>query len=108
MVLSAETRRLLRDYPWPGNVRELANAIERAATLSRSDVIEPSDLPERIRDWRSRKIDDGTNPVRLEDLEREHILRVLDSSGGNKSKAADLLGIDRKTLYRKLELYGVI
>jgi DNA-binding NtrC family response regulator len=108
LIFSPETHALLRDYLWPGNVRELANAIERAATLCRSEVIEPADLPERIRDWRSKKMDGVGNPVRLEDLERGHILRVLDSVAGNKSRAADLLGIDRKTLYRKLELYAVI
>jgi DNA-binding NtrC family response regulator len=107
-VLSPESHRLLRDYPWPGNVRELANAIERAVTLCRGDTLEPVDFSDRIRNWRDQRTSNETYLKRLEDVEREHILRVLESVDGNKSKAAEALGIDRKTLYRKLELYEVI
>ncbi|MFC1491403.1 helix-turn-helix domain-containing protein, partial [Nitrospinota bacterium] len=106
--LSVETHRLLRDYPWPGNVRELANAIERGVTLCLGDTLEPGDFLERIRNWRTQGTSREMYLRRMEDVEREHILRVVESVGGNKSKAADILGIDRKTLYHKLEKYGVL
>ncbi len=98
---SESALRVLTAYPWPGNVRELQNVVHRTLLLSRSDVIEPYDLP----------LDLVTGPkaasTRLEDVEREHILRVLDASAGQRGKAAELLGIDPKTLYRKLASYGV-
>ena len=100
MRFSQEAIKVISRYPWPGNVRELQNVIHRALLLSKSDVIEASDFPLDLRG------DRGTSSVRLEDVEREHILRVLKASGGQRGIAAEALGIDPKTLYRKLESYG--
>jgi two-component system response regulator HydG len=97
--------RLLR-YSWPGNVRELVNCIERAVALTDHEQILVEDLPERIRaEGRSHVIvasDDPSELVPLEIVEQRYIARVMESVGGNKTLAARILGLDRKTLYRKL------
>jgi len=96
---------LLMDYGWPGNVRELENVIERAVTLARGDKIVAEDLPPTIQGARGerRVIDEGADRILpLQEIEREYILRILEKTGGNKYQAAQVLGIDRKTLYRKL------
>ncbi len=98
---SEEALAILMSYPWPGNVRELQNIVHRALLLSKNDVIQPQDLPCEF----TREQPSGS--ARLEDMEREHILRVLAASGGQRGKAAEALGIDPKTLYRKLASYGV-
>ncbi|MBX6362690.1 MAG: sigma-54-dependent Fis family transcriptional regulator [Gemmatimonadetes bacterium] len=103
--ISAEAMGLLTAYPWPGNVRELRNAIERAATLARTDEIRAEDLPPRIREagWSASLVADATGRgLSLRELERAYIAEVLRQTGGNKSRAAEILGLDRKTLYRKL------
>ncbi|WP_447976969.1 sigma-54-dependent transcriptional regulator [Candidatus Nitrospira bockiana] len=96
---------LLIDYQWPGNVRELENVIERAVTLTRGEKIVPEDLPTAVQGARGerRVIDDAAErTLPLADVEKEYILRILEKTGGNKYQAAHVLGIDRKTLYRKL------
>ena len=96
---------LLMDYPWPGNVRELENVIERAVTLARGEKIVPDDLPPAIQGARGDRkvIDEAAERILpLADVEKEYILRILEKTGGNKYQAAQTLGIDRKTLYRKL------
>ena len=96
---------VLVDYAWPGNVRELENVVERAVTLCRGEKIVPDDLPPAIQGSRGdRKVLDeaAERTLPLEDVEKEYILRILEKTGGNKYQAAQLLGIDRKTLYRKL------
>jgi two-component system, NtrC family, response regulator HydG len=96
---------MLVDYAWPGNVRELENAIERAITLSRSDKILPDDLPLTIQETRGerRMLDDAAErTLPLDEMEKEYIRKILEKMGGNKYQAAQALGIDRKTLYRKL------
>jgi len=99
-------------YAWPGNVRELRNVIERAVALTRFDKLTLDDLPEKIRDYHSsRVVIDGGDPaelVPLEEVERRYILHVLNSMQGNRTLAARSLGLDRKTLYRKLRQYGVV
>jgi two-component system response regulator HydG len=94
-------------YPWPGNVRELQNCVERAVALAQFDQIGVDDLPEKIRDYRSSPIGvDSNDPAELlpmEEVERRYIQRVLEAVGGNKTLAAQVLGFDRRTLYRKLE-----
>jgi two-component system response regulator HydG len=96
-------------YAWPGNVRELSNCIERAVALLRESEITLADLPEKVRGYRSSHVliasDDPTELVPLEEVERRYILRVIDAVGGNKSQAARVLGLDRKTLYAKLDRY---
>jgi two-component system response regulator HydG len=96
-------------YTWPGNVRELRNVIERAIALTRYDRLGVEDLPEKIRNYQSSQVfiggADPTELVALEEIERRYILHVLQSVGGNKTVAARILGLDRKTLYRKLQHY---
>lgn len=109
--LSEAAEQRLLAYPWPGNVRELANCMERAAVLARGISVEVGDLPEKVRDFRPdpRPLASKESPdlVPLEEIERRHILRVFDAMHGNKSQAAHVLGLDRKTLYRRLERYGI-
>jgi two-component system, NtrC family, response regulator AtoC len=105
---SHEAMAVLTAYPWPGNVRELRNALERAATLATTAEIRVADLPPRIRDSgdpAARVADASTRQLPLRELERAYILEVLRQNGGNKSRTAEILGLDRKTLYRKLEEY---
>ncbi|HEX8726105.1 MAG TPA: sigma-54 dependent transcriptional regulator, partial [Gemmatimonadaceae bacterium] len=96
-------------YPWPGNVRELENALERAAILTPGDTIKVSALPERITEPRSEPLVASRTPANptLEAVERAYIMWVLQSESGNKSRTAEVLGIDPSTLYRKLSRYGV-
>jgi len=109
--LSPQAAERLLAYAWPGNVRELQNAIERAVALAQYEQVMVDDLPEKIRAYRPSHVliaaDDPSELVPLEEAERRYILRVLESVGGNKTLAARVLGIGRKTLYRKLEQYGV-
>jgi hypothetical protein len=98
---------VLLSYPWPGNVRELENVIERAVALAEGDSIGPADLPPQVRERRSADVLQGAlqRSLTLAELEREYIHRVLQAEGGNKTRAAQRLGLDRKTLYRKLDEY---
>lgn len=108
--LSDAVAEKLLSYNWPGNVRELRNVMERAVALTRFDKIGVDDLPEKIRDHKSSQVviggSDPTELVSLEEVERRYILNVLESVGGNKTLASRVLGLDRKTLYRKLQQYG--
>jgi two-component system response regulator HydG len=108
--LSPQAAERLLAYAWPGNVRELENCIERAIALAQHDHILPDDLPEKVRAYRRSHVlvasDDPAELVPLEEVERRYILRVMEAVGGNKSQAAQVLGLGRKTLYRKLEAYG--
>ncbi len=106
MRFSKGAMKLLLSYPWPGNVRELENTIERAAILAETDVIHSHDLPDKLRTNAlppGAEMDNGN--VTLEDLEREHIKRVLGKVEGNKDRAAQMLGIHVSTLYRKMQRY---
>ncbi len=96
-------------YDWPGNVRELENALERAVILTRGPVIEASALPERVTERKAQPLVAAATPVNptLEAIERAYIMWILQAEGGNKTRAADILGIDPSTLYRKLSRYGV-
>jgi two-component system, NtrC family, response regulator AtoC len=108
--LSPDALSLLTGYAWPGNVRELRNVIERTVALSSpSPLLRPEDLPAHIQQaGHSAAAIAGAVRRRdtLRDLERAYILETLRSVGGNKSRAAEILGLDRKTLYRKLEEFG--
>ncbi|HSK73316.1 MAG TPA: sigma-54 dependent transcriptional regulator [Pyrinomonadaceae bacterium] len=108
LEIAPETLALLTAYPWQGNVRELENTIERAVALARGAVLTPEDLPERIRARGSTSalIAKAKNKhLTVGELEREYIFEILRETGGNKSRAAEILGLDRKTLYRKLDEY---
>jgi DNA-binding NtrC family response regulator len=107
--LSEEAWRLFLHYPWPGNVRELENTLERALVLCQGDEITPADLPDHLTGSPPQVAGLHTALLRrctLADLEREYILLALAWTEGKKTEAADLLQIDRKTLYRKLAEYG--
>ena len=97
-------------YAWPGNVRELLNAVERAAILAEGPEIRPADLPEEVR-GAGGDIDvvrsAAQRQLTLAELEREYTLETLRRVGGNKSRAAEALGVPRRTLYRRLKEFGV-
>lgn len=108
--LTGEAAHLLLGYDWPGNVRQLQNCIESAVTLTQTDHLTPLDLPEKIRGFQPPARSEGPelhpeHVLSLEEVERRYIEQVLALSGDNKSQAARLLGLDRRTLYRKLERY---
>jgi len=99
----------LQEYQWPGNVRELENALERAVILSNGHEIGLDVLPERVTQRKSEPLISARTPSNptLEAVERAYIMWVLQNEGGNKSRTAEVLGIDPSTLYRKLSRYGV-
>ena len=105
--ISPEAMRLISDYWWPGNVRELEHAIERAVALSSHSIICPEDLPPAVKNVQPQTAARAQGWVTLEDLERDHILRVLESHERDLSRSASILGIHRKTLLRKLRQYGI-
>jgi len=110
-----ETMALLTRYDWPGNVRELENVVERAMSLSHGPLLTPDDVPQAIRDAVTGGR--GVSPsqgewadeayLTLEEVEKRHVLCVLKETKGNKVKAAKILGIDRRTLYRMAERFGL-
>ena len=94
-------------YDWPGNVRELENALERAVVLSKATTIDLAALPDKLTERRVEPLvaeRPHANPT-LDVIERAYITWVLQSEGGNKTRAAEVLGIDPSTLYRKLSRY---
>jgi len=106
-TLAADAMEAIMAYEWPGNVRELENALERAATLSGEAAIGAAALPARVTERRSAPLlaeRPAANPT-LDVVERAYILWVLQNEGGNKTRAAEVLGIDPSTLYRKLARY---
>ncbi len=105
---SDESLALLKTYDFPGNVRELENIVERGVALCQGDTLEAAHLPDDLRDLtiRAFRRKDGQVPT-LEDQEREYILWVLDEANGNQTLAAQMLGIDRVSLWRKLKRYNV-
>lgn len=116
-VIEDETLKLLISYTWPGNVRELENVIERAITLNRSGRITPEDLPARVQSSQL-KATDGAHAVddlaslfadmpSLDEVERRYLLHVLEVTGGNRSRAAEIIGISRRTIYRMAERFGI-
>jgi two-component system, NtrC family, response regulator HydG len=113
--LSPRLAAVLLGYDWPGNVRELENCIERTVALARYSQISAEDLPERIRTFQrkaSLSLAASTagreeEILSLDELERHHILRTLKSVDGNQARAAALLGVDRRTLYRRIDKYAI-
>lgn len=104
-----EVMEVLARYDWPGNVRELENVIERAVILSDGDTIGLEDIPEKVIKGPSRKgsLVVDTPTLSLDELEREYILKVLNHTEWQKKRAAEILGINASTLYRKLLSYGI-
>lgn len=109
--LTAPAAAKLLAYDWPGNVRELSNCIERAVALTRYDELGVDDLPDKVQQHTPSRVlvsaTDASELVSLEEVEKRYIVRVLETMKGNKTAAARVLGIERKTLYRKLEAWGV-
>jgi two-component system response regulator PilR (NtrC family) len=107
MRFSKGAMRLLISYPWPGNVRELENTMERAAILAETDVVHTHDLPEKFHNTvpAASAVSTASGGTTLEELEREHLRRVVREVKGDKVKAAQLLGIHLSTLYRKMQHY---
>ena len=110
--LSAAAAERMLAYDWPGNVRELGNCIERAVALAHFEDVQVEDLPDKIRTQQTRRSTtmSGSNLpelLSLEEIERRHVLRVLEACDGNRTDAAKILDLDRKTLYRKLLRWGV-
>ena len=119
--LSEEAMALLRSYDWPGNIRELEHEIERAVAMTNMAVLYPEDFPEILHQKGAaatlvRASQPQASPISagvtagmssLEEMERVHIVKVLEEVSYNKSKASEVLGIDRATLYRKAQRYGI-
>jgi DNA-binding NtrC family response regulator len=112
--VAEEAMALLRAYQWPGNIRELEHAVERAVAMTNTAILFPEDFPPEISKPSTLQAAgasvDGASPgamSSLEEMERAHIVKVLQDTGYNKSKASEVLGIDRATLYRKAQRYGI-
>jgi len=107
--VTEETMEIFLKYDWPGNVRELENALERAAVVTPGDTIGVDALPERLRSTPTPRLVSAELPPNpsMEVIERAYIHWVLHAEGGNKTRAAEVLGIDPSTLYRKLNRYGL-
>jgi DNA-binding NtrC family response regulator len=105
--ISPPAARLLMSYDWPGNVRELENCMERAVALCRLDEVTVDDLPDKLQQHEKQKVVISTaSPselITLDEMERRYVRQVLGAVGGNKTHAARILGIDRRSLYRRLE-----
>ncbi len=108
--ISGKALDLLVRYDWPGNIRELENCIERAVVIARGEIIAPADLPPQIQALSSEKGDSEVrfpSGISLQEVEKALILRTLEDTGGNRSRAAETLGINRRTLQNKLKEYGI-
>lgn len=101
--LTRRAQTVLARYPWPGNIRELQNVIEHACMMTESDVIDVRDLPERVQNQAAAGNSDYEALMSIDQLERRHAQRVLDHVGGNKVRAAEILGISRTHLYQLLK-----
>lgn len=106
--ISAEAMTVITQYWWPGNIRELEHAIERAVALTPHPILCPEDLPLAVRTATVKEADQARGWVSLEELEREHIIRVLTHHHWDLSRSSAILGIHRKTLLRKLRQYGLV
>jgi DNA-binding NtrC family response regulator len=100
--ISPEAMALLQSHDWPGNVRELANAVERAMVVGQPPVIRPEDLPL----WGARRTAPAAGDC-LADVEKAHVAAILERTGWNVTRAAEILGIDRVTVYNKMRKYGL-
>src|SRR5207342_2833369 len=107
-LLSTGALDALLRHPWPGNVRELRNTIERLVVSSRGPLIEAFDLPETVTAPAHALVEQPFADLpTLEELERRYLLYVLDAARGNRTRAAEILGVDRRTLYRMAERFGI-
>jgi transcriptional regulator with PAS, ATPase and Fis domain len=102
--ISPEAAEILISYPWPGNIRELRSAVNKIDILTDSEIITKDHLPPH---FVMQKSVPSSSSKTLEDIEKEHIMRVLAETDGNQSQAANVLGINRKTLYKKIKKYKI-
>jgi two-component system response regulator HydG len=106
--LSSEALNALNSYHWPGNVRELENCLERAVILARSDVVEKEDLPQPVSGVSGPVLPGSSvESLNLKEVEKRTVLRALEKSGWNKSRAAELLGVFPSSLYKKMKRFGI-
>jgi two-component system response regulator HydG len=106
--VSPRAMRLVMRYDWPGNVRELENAVQRAVVLSRGETIFPEHLPAKVQAAGGTAGDEALTPGKtIREVERDIIVKTLKETGGNRSKAAEILGIARRTLQNKIKEYGI-
>ena len=110
MECSADAMKLMLDYPWPGNVRELENAVEHGIICSQGESVGPDSLPQHIQDFSRRRMvhhsHENQNQAN-EHIQRNQIQNALRETHGNKAQAAQLLGIDRSTLWRRMQRFGL-
>ena len=104
LELSLDAAQVLTEYSWPGNVRELKSVITKALIFADSDIIRSEDLPAYLA---GNKKPPSPLPKTLEEMEKDHIIAVLEEAGGHQTKAAEILGINRKTLYKKIHKYNI-
>jgi len=102
--ISKEAQTILSAYPWPGNIRELKAVVGKCALLTDSDMIQPDDLPAHMK---ARHYESPHKSKTLEDIEKDHIINVLAETEGNQTRASEVLGINRKTLYKKIHRYKI-
>jgi Nif-specific regulatory protein len=102
--ISHKAMKMMIEYDWPGNINELKNAVQRALLLGDGRTINPDDLPQELQEMETRSL---VNFPSMETMEKRHIRKALQRADGNKKKAAQLLGIARDTMYKKIEKYGI-
>jgi len=107
VAVQPEVLDTLSGYGWPGNVRELENVIERAVTLNSSGILTTADFRECVRQSEEIPTRFPKELVPLQEIEKQYVLHVISRCDGNMTKAAEVLQIDRRTLYRMLERFGV-
>ncbi len=105
LEFDSKTLEALSEYSWPGNIRELKSVVSKAAIFAKADVIKPDDLPAQVLLGR---MVPKQSPKTLEEVEKEYIAKILEEMGGNQSKAAAILGINRKTLYKKIYKHNIL
>jgi transcriptional regulator of acetoin/glycerol metabolism len=106
IAVHADVLDMLEGYAWPGNVRELENIVERAVTLNTTGILVPADFAERFRQSEKVTVLFPREIVPLDEIERQYVFYVLQRLQGNMSRAAEMLAIDRRTLYRMVERFG--
>ena len=108
-TITEDALKQLMEYDWPGNIRELKNVLERATILAENNLITPALLPFELSScpYDPDPFDETEPLLSLQEMEKKHIVKVLKQLDGNRTKAASILGIGRKTLYRKIQEYGL-
>jgi DNA-binding NtrC family response regulator len=99
---------MLSSYAWPGNIRELRNLVERMVVLARGNVLDVSDIPAQVRENADGVGEEEIDTeLTVDEMEKRMVIQALEKTNGNRTKAAEKLGISRRTLHRKLNQYGI-